>query len=161
MTDTKSEKATFAMGCFWGVQALFKSTPGVIKATSGYTGGHLANPSYEKVCTGTTGHAEAVEVEFDPSRISYEKLLDLFWEHHDPTTYHRQGPDVGEQYRSGIFYHSDVQKRLAEESRDRLSRNHRYLNPIVTEILPAKEFYPAEEYHQDYAEKHPDVVCHI
>lgn len=156
-----TEKATFAMGCFWGVQALFKSVPGVKSATSGYTGGHAISPSYEDVCSGTTGHAEAVLVEFDPSVVSYEKLLELFWEHHDPTTYHRQGPDIGEQYRSAIFYHSDAQKKQAEESRDRLERNKRYTNSIVTEIVPAQEFYKAEEYHQDYAEKHPDVVCHI
>ncbi|MBX4189276.1 peptide-methionine (S)-S-oxide reductase MsrA [Candidatus Parcubacteria bacterium] len=155
------EKATFAMGCFWGVQALYKAVPGVVRATSGYTGGKIPNPTYERVCTGSTGHAEAVEVEFDPSLVSYEKLLDLFWEHHDPTTLHRQGPDVGEQYRSAIFYHTEEQKRLAEESKERLDRNHRYTNGIVTEIAEAKEFWPAEEYHQDYAEKHPDVVCHI
>jgi peptide-methionine (S)-S-oxide reductase len=155
------EKATFAMGCFWGVQALFKSIPGVIKTTVGYTGGKIPNPTYERVCAGSSGHAEAMEMEFDPKIVSYEKLLDLFWEHHDPTTYHRQGPDVGEQYRSAIFYHNEEQKKLAEESKDRLDRNHRYTNPIVTEIVEAKEFWPAEEYHQNYADKHPDAACAI
>jgi peptide-methionine (S)-S-oxide reductase len=155
------EKATFAMGCFWGVQALFKAVPGVTNTTVGYTGGKIPNPTYERVCAGSTGHAEAMEMEFDPAKISFEKLLDLFWEHHDPTTYHRQGPDVGEQYRSAIFYHSAEQKRLAEESKERLERNHRYTNPIVTEIVEAKEFWPAEEYHQNYADKHPDVACAI
>ncbi len=156
-----TEKATFAMGCFWGVQALFKSVPGVIKTMAGYTGGKIPHPTYERVCAGSTGHAEAVEIEFDPSVVSFEKLLDLFWEHHDPTTFHRQGPDVGEQYRSAIFTHNEEQARLAQESKERLDRNKRYTNPIVTEIVPAKEFYPAEEYHQNYADKHPDVVCHI
>ena len=155
------EKATFAMGCFWGVQVLFKKVPGVLKTVVGYSGGHVANPSYEKVCTGTTGHAESIEIEFDPTKVSYEELLDLFWEHHDPTTPNQQGPDVGEQYRSVIFYHNESQKKLAEESRDRLERNRRFTNKIVTEIVPAKEFYPAEDYHQDYAEKNPSYVCHI
>lgn len=155
------ERATFAMGCFWGVQVLFKKVPGVLKTTVGYTGGHLANPSYEQVCTGTTGHAEAIEIEFDPSEVSYQALLDIFFEHHDPTTPNRQGPDIGEQYRSAIFYHSEEQKKAAEDTRDRLERNHRFANPIVTEIAPAGVFYPAEEYHQDYAEKNPNYVCHI
>jgi peptide-methionine (S)-S-oxide reductase len=155
------QKATFAMGCFWGVQALFKAVPGVANTVAGYTGGHVVNPSYEKVCSGSSGHAEAVEMEFDPNVVSYEKLLDLFWEHHDPTTPNRQGPDIGEQYRSAIFYHDDEQKKLAEESKERLEKNHRFKNPIVTEIVSAPEFYRAEEYHQDYAEKNPSVVCHI
>lgn len=155
------EKATFAMGCFWGVQVLFKRIPGVRKTIVGYTGGHLSSPTYENVCTGTTGHAEALELEFDPKVVSYESLLETFFEHHDPTTPNRQGPDVGEQYRSAIFYHNDEQKRQAEEFRSRLERNKRYLKPIVTEIVPVKEFYRAEEYHQDYAEKNPSYVCHI
>jgi len=155
------QKATFAMGCFWGVQAFFKIVPGVMKTTVGYTGGHVPNPTYEKVCSGSSGHTEAVEMEFDPTIISYEKLLDLFWEHHDPTTPNQSGPDHGEQYRSAIFYHSDEQKKQAEESKDRLEKNHSFNNPIVTEIVPAPEFYPAEEYHQNYAEKNPSVVCHI
>lgn len=153
--------ATFAMGCFWGVEAFFKKVPGVTSTTVGYTGGHVADPNYEKVCTGTTGHAEAIEIEFDPAASSFEKLLDLFWEHHDPTTPNQQGPDYGEQYRSAIFYHSLEQKKSAEESRNRLEINHRFTNPIVTEIVEAKEFYPAEEYHQDYSDKNPSYVCHI
>ncbi len=155
------EKATFAMGCFWGVQALFKSIPGVTHTTVGYTGGHTLNPNYEKVCTGTTGHAEAIEIEFDPSVVSYKELLDLFWKHHNPTTYNRQGPDIGEQYRSAIFYHTEEQKQLALTSRDKLSESKKYSDPIVTEIVPAETFYPAEEYHQDFATKNPHVVCHI
>lgn len=149
------------MGCFWGVQVLFKKIPGVITTTVGYTGGHVENPSYEKVCNGTTGHAEAIELEFDPSVVSYQSLLDTFFEHHDPTTPNRSGPDVGTQYRSAIFYHNDSQKRLAEETVARLTRTQRYLRPIVTEITPAGAFYRAEEYHQEYAEKNPSYVCHI
>lgn len=149
------------MGCFWGVQVLFKRVKGVLKTVVGYTGGHVVNPSYEKVCTGTTGHAEVIEIEFNPEIVSYNSLLETFFEHHDPTTPNRSGPDVGEQYRSAIFYHDEEQKKLAEEFRDRLERTKRYQNPIVTEILPAKEFYPAEEYHQDYADKNPTYVCHI
>ncbi|MBX4195590.1 peptide-methionine (S)-S-oxide reductase MsrA [Candidatus Parcubacteria bacterium] len=155
------DKATFALGCFWGSQVLFKKIPGVLKTVVGYTGGHVPNPTYESVCSGTTGHAEAVEVAYDPSVVSYPELLETFFEHHDPTTPNRSGPDVGEQYRSAIFYHTEEQRKAAEEFRDRLERNHRYKNPIVTEILPAGEFYPAEEYHQDYAEKNPSYVCHI
>lgn len=155
------QKATFAMGCFWGVQFLFKKVLGVTKTTVGYTGGHVEDPTYEKVCAGTTGHAEAIEIEFDPSLVTYQALLDTFFEHHDPTTPNRSGPDVGEQYRSAIFHHDEEQKKLAEETKDRLERNHRYKNPIVTEIFPAGAFYPAEEYHQDYAEKNPSYVCHI
>lgn len=154
-------KATFAMGCFWGVQVLFKKLKGVTSTTVGYTGGHVENPSYEKVCTGTTGHAEAVELEFDPEQISYEKLLEEFFENHDPTTPNRQGPDVGEQYRSAIFYHSEEQKRLADEYIAKLVRTKRYEHPVVTEVLPAGPFYRAEEYHQNYAEKNPSYVCPI
>ena len=149
------------MGCFWGVQALFKAVPGVTNTVAGYTGGHVVNPSYEKVCSGSSGHAEAVEMDFDPSIVSYEKLLDLFWEHHNPTTPNQSGPDHGEQYRSVIFYHNEEQKKLAEESKARLDANKRFTNPIVTEIVEAPVFYPAEEYHQNYAEKNPSVVCHI
>ncbi len=155
------EKATFAMGCFWGVQVLFKKVDGVKNTTVGYTGGHTPNPNYEKVCAGNTGHAEAIEVEFDPKVVSFVSLLEIFFEHHDPTTHNRQGPDVGEQYRSAIFYHNEDQKTEAFEFKERLDRNKRYRNPIVTEILPAGEFYQAEEYHQNYAEKNPSYVCHI
>ena len=155
------ERATFAMGCFWGVQVIFKKVAGVIKTTVGYTGGHVESPSYEKVCTGTTGHAEAIEIEYDPKIVSYQKLLETFFDHHDPTTPNRQGPDVGEQYRSVIFYHTPEQQKEALEYKDRLTRVKKYTKPIVTEVVPAQKFYPAEEYHQDYAEKNPNFVCHI
>ena len=155
------EKATFAAGCFWGVEDAFRRTPGVTEAVSGYTGGHVARPSYEQVCTGTTGHAESVEVTFDPAQTTYEKLLHRFLEIHDPTQLNRQGPDVGEQYRSVIFYHSPEQQAAAERIKGELAPQ--YLpKTIATSVEPAKEFWPAEEYHQRYAEKHPGrVVCHI
>jgi peptide-methionine (S)-S-oxide reductase len=133
----------------------------VINTTVGYTGGHVKNPKYEQVCSGTTGHAEAIEIEFDPKIISYKDLLDIFWNHHNPTTYNRQGPDVGEQYRAAIFFHNDKQKKLALESLDNLIESKKYKEPIVTEVTEATEFYPAEEYHQDYADKNPHYVCHI
>jgi len=155
------EKATFAMGCFWGPEVLFKKVPGVIKTTVGYTGGHTEDPKYEDVCTGTTGHAEAIEIEFDPKIVSYKELLNVFWSHHNPTTFNRQGPDAGEQYRAAIFFHNDEQKRLAIESLDTLIESKKYKDPIVTEVTEATTFYPAEEYHQDYAEKNPHYVCHI
>ncbi|MDO8588172.1 MAG: bifunctional methionine sulfoxide reductase B/A protein [Armatimonadota bacterium] len=151
----KSEKATFAAGCFWGIEASFRQllSKGVLSTRVGYTGGHAKNPTYEDVCSHTTGHAEAVEVTYDPSKISYSDLLKVFWEIHDPTTYHRQGPDVGSQYRSAIFYHTPEQRRLAEESKAELEKSKRFKDKIVTEIGPAAEFYPAEEYHQRYYEK--------
>ncbi len=155
------EKATFAMGCFWGPQVLFKSVPGIIKTTVGYTGGHVDNPTYEKVCEGSTGHAEAIEIEFDPKIVGYKELLDIFWAHHNPTTFNRQGPDVGEQYRAAIFFQNEEQKKLAIESLDSLIESKKYNEPIVTEVTEATKFYPAEEYHQDYAEKNPHYVCHI
>ncbi|MDQ3089697.1 MAG: peptide-methionine (S)-S-oxide reductase MsrA [bacterium] len=155
------EKATFAMGCFWGVEVLYKRTPGVTKTTVGYAGGHLENPTYENVCGGHSGHAEALELTYDPQLITYNQLLDLFWKHHNPTTYNQQGPDIGSQYRSAIFYHTEEQKRLAAESMDKLTEEKKYKNPIVTEIVEASEFFPAEEYHQNYFEKHPNTVCHI
>lgn len=155
------EKATFAAGCFWGVEAEFRKIKGVINATSGYSGGHFANPSYQQVCTGKTGHAESVLVEFDPAQVSYDQLLDAFWELHDPTTPNRQGPDVGTQYRSAIFYHSPEQKAAAEASRQKLQASGRVQRPIVTEIVAASEFYPAEEYHQRYFEKRGLASCHI
>jgi peptide-methionine (S)-S-oxide reductase len=157
MTDT----ATFAMGCFWGPEDFFRKIKGVVDTTVGYTGGRTANPTYEEVCTGTTGHAEAILIVFDPQVITYDELLDLFWEHHDPSAYHRQGPDVGEQYRAAIFYHNDEQKQKALESKERFIKNHAFSKPIMTEIVPAGEFYPAEEYHQDYSLKHSSYVCHI
>jgi peptide-methionine (S)-S-oxide reductase len=145
-------KATFAAGCFWGVEAAFRRVPGVLDAISGYTGGHTEHPTYREVCSHTTGHAEAVEVTFDPEQVSYEQLLDVFWQIHDPTQLNRQGPDVGDNYRSAIFYHSPEQQAAAVASRDREQRNHE--RPIVTQIVPATAFWRAEEYHQRYAEKH-------
>ena len=147
------EKATFGAGCFWGVEAEFRELPGVVDTAVGFMGGTKANPSYRDVCTGTTGHAEVVEVTFDPAKVSYEQLLDLFWSIHDPTTRDRQGPDHGTQYRSVIFYHSPEQERAAKQSRDRLAASGRLKRPIVTEIEPASQFWRAEEYHQRYLEK--------
>lgn len=160
----KHELATFAAGCFWGVESAFRELigKGVISTKVGYIGGHTKNPSYEEVCTHTTGHAEAVEVEYDPAKISYDKLLDVFWSIHDPTTPNRQGPDTGDQYRSGIFYHSPEQKKLADESKDRLAKSGKFSDPIVTEITQATEFYPAEDYHQQYFEKRGVAgTCHV
>lgn len=155
------EKATFAAGCFWGVEAAFRSAPGVISTRVGYTGGALNNPNYKDVCTGRTGHAEAVEVTYDPGRVSYDELLKIFWENHDPTTLNRQGPDVGTQYRSAIFYHSPEQEAAARASKDRLEKSGAYRRPIVTEILPAAEFWQAEDYHQQYLEKRGLAQCHL
>ncbi len=147
------EKATFAAGCFWGVEATFRKVPGVVSAQVGYTGGGFENPTYEIVCSGRTGHAEAVELEFDPSQISYEELLEVFWSCHDPTTWNRQGPDTGTQYRSVVFFHTPEQEAAVDESRAKLADSGRYRDPIVTEIIAAATFYPAEEYHQRYLEK--------
>jgi peptide-methionine (S)-S-oxide reductase len=146
-----TEKATFGAGCFWGVEAEFRKVEGVVDATVGYSGGALENPTYKDVCSGTTGHAEVVEVEYDPSKVSYEELLEVFWENHDPTTLNRQGPDVGTQYRSAIFFHTPEQEAAARASKERAQ--DRFKKPIVTEITPAAEFYRAEEYHQRYFEK--------
>ena len=154
-------KATFAAGCFWGVESNFRRLPGVISATSGYIGGHTPEPTYQDVCTDRTGHAEAVEVEFDPAKISYDQLLDAFWSLHDPTTPNRQGPDVGSQYRSAIFYHDAEQEKAAIASRERAQKSGRFRRPIVTEIVAAPQFYPAEEYHQRYYEKHNLRGCGI
>lgn len=148
------EKATFAAGCFWGVEESFCQEPGVVSTRVGYTGGHLDNPGYKQVCTDSTGHAEAAEILFDPAVISYAQLLEVFWQCHDPTQFNRQGPDFGSQYRSAIFFHSDEQRRLAEESRDRLDASGRYRRSVVTQIVPAAHFWPAEEYHQKYHQKH-------
>ena len=147
------EKATFAAGCFWGVEAEFARLEGVTSTQVGYTGGKLVNPTYYDVCSDRTGHAEAVEVEFDPAVVSYEKLLEVFWEIHDPTTVNRQGPDVGSQYRSAIFFHTPEQEAAAHASKENLQASGRYLRPIATEITAASTFYPAEEYHQRYFEK--------
>jgi peptide-methionine (S)-S-oxide reductase len=155
------EKATFAAGCFWGVEATFRQLPGVASTRVGYTGGKLANPTYEDVCTDRTGHAEAVEVDYDPAKVSYEQLLNVFWENHDPTTLNRQGPDWGSQYRSAIFYHSPEQQAIAQASKETLDKSGRYRNRIVTEIVPATTFYEAEDYHQQYLEKRGMASCHI
>jgi peptide methionine sulfoxide reductase msrA/msrB len=155
-----AQTATFAAGCFWGIQQAFDQTPGVIKTTVGYTGGHYPNPSYEDVCSDHTGHAEAVQVEFEPNKISYEKLLDVFWKIHNPTTFNRQGPDVGSQYRSVIFYNSPEQEKAARLSKENLEQSGRFSKRIVTEITPASSFYPAEDYHQGYLKKHPERFCH-
>ena len=149
-----SQKATFGAGCFWDVEAAFRRVKGVLSTTVGYSGGPFKGPTYEDVCTGTTGHAEVVEVDYDPAMVSYDELLKVFWEIHNPTTMNRQGPDIGTQYRSVIFSHNSEQKAAAEASKERLQRNELYKNPIVTEITPASEFYKAEEYHQQYFEKH-------
>lgn len=149
------QRATFAAGCFWGVEAAFRQRlgRGVTDTAVGYTGGHVDHPTYEQVCSDTTGHAEAVDVTFDPSRLTYEELLDIFWSCHDPTQKNRQGPDVGSQYRSAVFYHNDAQKRQAEASKAALASSGRFSAPIVTEIVPAQTFWRAEEYHQQYLEK--------
>lgn len=155
------EKATFAAGCFWGVEASFLTAPGVTDAVSGYTGGHVDKPTYELVCGGATGHAEAVEVTFDPSAVSYETLVRKFFALHDPTQMNRQGPDVGEQYRSVAFYHSSEQKETLEHVIKEIAPQF-FPKTIATAVEPATAFYKAEEYHQRYAEKHPGhVACHI
>ncbi len=153
------KKATFAAGCFWGVEAAFRQVPGVLDAVSGYIGGHTDNPSYRQVCGHTTGHAEAVEVTYDPAVVSYDRLLDVFWQIHDPTQLNRQGPDVGDQYRSAIFTYDAEQQKEAIASRDREQANHK--RPIVTQIEPAPHFWAAEEYHQRYFEKNGGAACHI
>ncbi|MEO8578313.1 MAG: peptide-methionine (S)-S-oxide reductase MsrA, partial [Gemmatimonadales bacterium] len=156
----KEEKATFGAGCFWGVEAAYRQIPGVISTEVGYLGGTLQNPTYHDVCSGRTGHAEVVQVTYDPARVSYDDMLTVFWENHDPTTLNRQGPDVGTQYRSAIFYHGDKQKETAIASKEERERSGRYRRPIVTEITPATEFYMAEDYHQQYLEKRGLSSCH-
>ncbi len=155
------KKATFGAGCFWGVEAEFRRVPGVIDAAVGYSGGHTVNPTYKEVCTDRTGHAEVVEVEYDPSQVSYGQLLDVFWSGHDPTQHNRQGPDFGSQYRSVIFYHDEEQKDEAEASKQRLDASGHFRRPIVTQIVPAVPFYRAEEYHQRYLEKRGEASCHL
>ncbi len=147
------EKATFAAGCFWGVEAAFRRVEGVESTSVGYIGGTTENPTYGDVCTGQTGHAEAIEVVYDPSRVTYEDLVSVFWDIHDPTTLNRQGPDIGTQYRSGIFYHTPGQETAARASRENLQQSGRFRREIVTEITPATTFYMAEDYHQQYFEK--------
>lgn len=154
-----NELATFAAGCFWGVEADFRNVPGVVDTLVGYTGGHTEDPTYEQVCTHTTGHAEAVQVTFDPDVISYAQLVRAFFELHDPTTLNRQGPDVGSQYRSAIFYHDEAQKETAEAVKAELDHSEKYRCPIMTEITPAEPFYVAEKYHQRYYEKHSLRYC--
>jgi peptide-methionine (S)-S-oxide reductase len=156
-----TEKATFAAGCFWGVEAAFAKVKGVESTTVGYTGGYVENPTYEEVCTGRTGHAEAVLVEYDPQVVSYEQLLDVFWSIHDPTLVDRQGPDVGEQYRSAIFYHTPEQEEAARTSKARLEAEGRFRRPIATAIVSASAFYRAEEYHQRYLERRGLAHCHV
>jgi len=150
------EVATFGSGCFWCTEAVFQRIKGVEKVVSGYAGGHVQNPTYRQVCAGNTGHAEAVQVQYDPSQISYPEILEIFWKTHDPTTRDRQGNDVGPQYRSAIFYHNEEQKRLAEEYKKKLDEAHIWEDPIVTEITPFTNFYPAEDYHQNYYNENPN-----
>ncbi len=154
-----TQKAMFGMGCFWGAEAVFMQTPGVTDTAVGFSGGELAAPSYKQVCTDTTGHAEVVLVEFDPDRVSYEQLLDVFWKSHNPTTLNRQGPDVGVQYRSVIFTYGEEQTVAADSSRKQLEASGRFDKPIVTEIKPAGDFHRAEEYHQKYLQKHGKAAC--
>jgi peptide-methionine (S)-S-oxide reductase len=161
-SNMKTETATFAAGCFWGSQAMFEKVPGVIKTRVGYSGGHTKNPTYRDVCTDTTGHAEAVEVVFDPTKTSYQKMLEVFFENHDPTTLDRQGPDIGDQYRSAVFYHSPEQEKLAEAEKARRNASGDYERPLVTQIEPAATFYAAEEYHQNYFDKQSVTwSCHF
>ena len=154
-------KATFAAGCFWGVEATFRQIPGVISTRVGYIGGRTDNPTYKEVCTDRTGHAEAVEVEYDPAKVSYDALLKVFWENHDPTQLNRQGPDWGSQYRSAIFFHAPEQEAAAKTSKEKLEKSGRHRKPIVTQIVPATTFYQAEDYHQQYLEKRGLASCHI
>ncbi len=158
----KTQTAIIAGGCFWGMEKILQKIPGILETTVGYTGGTSANPTYKEVCTGKTGHAEAVEIRFDPTKITYEKILDYFFRMHDPTTVDRQHNDVGTQYRSAIFYTSDEQKKIAQETKQKFDASGRFESPIVTQISPATEFYKAEDYHQDYLIKNPEGYnCHI
>jgi len=159
--ETKMEKATFAAGCFWGVEAAFRKVKGVTSAAVGYSGGSLPNPTYKDVCTDKTGHAEVVQLEYDPAQVSYEQLLEVYWSIIDPTTLNRQGPDFGTQYRSVIFYHTPEQKAAALASKEKLARSAKYQRPIVTAIEPAAEFWRAEEYHQRYLEKRGLSGCAV
>ena len=160
MSENNLETATFAAGCFWGVEDTFMKKKGVKATSVGYTGGNFSNPTYEDVCTDKTGHAEAIQLKFDPKEVSYEELLDLFWSIHDPTTKNRQGPDIGSQYRSTIFYHTAEQEKIAKKSKQDLD-DSKFQNKIVTEIVPATTFYPAENYHQKYYQKNGEGSCYI
>jgi len=160
-TEKITVKATFGAGCFWGVEAAFRQVPGVVATQVGYSGGRMADPTYRDVCSHTTGHAEVVEVEYDPTRLAYDDLLAVFWKNHDPTQLNRQGPDIGDQYRSAIFFHSPEQETAACASREAQEQSGRYRRPIVTVIEPAGTFYRAEEYHQQYLEKRGLSSCHI
>lgn len=157
----KIEKATFGAGCFWGVESAFRRIEGVTGTAVGYMGGKLQHPTYRDVCTDMTGHAEVVQVEFDPARVKYANLLDAFWELHDPTQLNRQGPDVGTQYRSVVFFHTPEQEAAARTAKQKLATSEIYRRPIVTEIIPAAEFWRAEEYHQQYLERRGLTTCHI
>lgn len=159
--EKKIEKATFAAGCFWGVEEAFRKIPGVIETEVGYAGGHTENPTYKEVTSGKTGHAESVRIKYNPEEVSYQKLLDIFWSIHNPTTKDRQGPDVGSNYRSIIFYHTPEQKKLATEQKQALYRSGKFRDPVVTEILPAAKFWRAEEYHQKYYNKGGGGVCPV
>lgn len=161
MPNPQTEIATFAGGCFWGVEELFRTTPGVLSTRVGYTGGSLPNPIYEQVCTGSTGHAEAIEVTFDSTKILYKELVHIFFRNHNPVTRNRQGPDIGTQYRSAIFFHSSEQQKIAESIKMEVEKSGVWKSPIVTEILPASTFYPAEEYHQQYLAKRGMRSCHF
>ncbi len=156
-----TQRASFGAGCFWGVEATFRELDGVVDAVSGYQGGHTENPTYKEVCTDRTGHAEVVEVEYDPAKVSYDKLLDVFWGAHDPTQVNRQGPDVGTQYRSAIFFYTPEQEQAARASKSKLEASRRLKRPIATQIEPAHVFYRAEEYHQQYLAKRGLRHCHI
>jgi len=159
--DRATEKATFGAGCFWGVEAAFRQVPGVVETAVGYAGGTVPNPTYQDVCTDETGHAEVVQVTYDPARVSYDRLLDVFWENHDPTQVNRQGPDVGTQYRTAIFFHTPEQRDAALASKARLEKGGRYRRPVATEISPAPTFWRAEDYHQRYLEKRGLASCKI
>jgi len=156
-----TEIATFGAGCFWGVEAAFSRVPGVIEAVSGYSGGHTENPTYKDVCTDETGHAEVVQVTYDPAKVSFEKLLDVFWTMHDPTQVNRQGPDFGSQYRTAIFFHTPEQEAIAKKVKAELNASGKFKRPIATEITAAGPFYRAEEYHQKYLEKRGATSCHF
>lgn len=160
-TEGDLQTATFGAGCFWGVESVFRQVPGVVDAAVGYSGGAMKNPTYKDVCTDRTGHAEVIQIQYDPKRVTYEKLLNIFWKSHDPTQVNRQGPDVGTQYRSVIFYHTPEQKAAAEASKKALEESHKHRRPIATAIEPAGTFYRAEEYHQQYLSKHGMASCHV